>query len=139
MNYINFYKCPHDGTKWIDKAGSIQNQSCPDCGREVTVTRTANLCDATAPGKNEFTVTFSPTTFGILEEAEYKALKAHLEMHTPNHYGNKDRQLGDIYDLHHVVYKAGNFIEEKVEIKSPEGLAVAAELLVRGTSFVEVA
>jgi hypothetical protein len=34
-SYVNYYRCPNDGTEWVDCWSSMCNDRCPRCNAEI--------------------------------------------------------------------------------------------------------
>lgn len=35
VSYVNYYKCPKDGSEWADAWSSMCNDKCPVCHAEI--------------------------------------------------------------------------------------------------------
>lgn len=41
--FVNFYRCPADGTTWADSWSATCNDRCPKCGREIEPYKSEDL------------------------------------------------------------------------------------------------
>jgi hypothetical protein len=51
ISYVNYYRCPTDGMRWVDVWSCMCNDKCPDCNIEVEPFRSDEI---NAPIAHEF-------------------------------------------------------------------------------------
>ena len=43
--YVNYYRCPDDGTHWADSWSCMCNDRCPRCGHEIEPYKSVGLIE----------------------------------------------------------------------------------------------
>jgi len=51
IGYVNYYRCPREGTHWANAWSSMCNDKCPNCNAEIEPYRSDEI---SAPLAHEF-------------------------------------------------------------------------------------